>query len=32
MSETMNPNMDALLGLDTELCDRTVYPVLDHIV
>jgi len=32
MSEAMNPNMDTLLGLDAELCDRTVYAVLDHIV
>jgi hypothetical protein len=30
MSEAMNPNMDTLLGLDAELCDRTVYTVLDH--
>jgi len=32
MSKTMNPNMDALLSLDAELCDRTVYAVLNHIV
>ena len=32
MSEVMDPNMDTLLGLDTELCDRTVYAVLDHVV
>jgi hypothetical protein len=27
VSETMDPNMDLLLGLDAELGDRTVYSV-----
>ena len=32
MPEAMNSNMDSFFGLDAELCDRTVYSVLDHIV
>lgn len=32
MSEAMNSNMDSFFGFDAELCDRTVYSVLDHVV